>query len=146
MSIKQSVQRYMWPMYLILLFSVAAGTLIVEVGMHTGHSHAESLTSITADVNCGVIKKTINVTISKTTFTPDTVITHLCDKVIFYNATGGIIEIAMGPHKQHIAYPGLSDGVMGPLQSKSLVLVSKGTFPLHEHLKDLVNGTLIIEP
>jgi hypothetical protein len=143
----RKLQFLIWPAYLVVLFTAAASTLVVEVSAHAGHNHQQySPTPVAIDVHCSATKQVITMSITDTTFTPNRVTAHLCDKVIFHNATKGPIDVAMGPHEHHLAYPGLSAALIETGADRSLQLVSKGTFPLHEHLKDVATGTLIVLP
>lgn len=138
---RHSIERLKWAAYVFALFAVAASTLLVELGMH-----AHSVAVVRPDTACSHIGQTQVIAVSAVALYPNNVTAHLCDQLIFHNATNGLIEIAMGPHDQHIAYPGLGDRVLGPGQEQKLLLVSKGTFTLHEHLRDRANGVLTVLP
>lgn len=138
---RHSIERLKWAAYVFVLFAVAASTLLVELGMH-----AHSVAVVGPDVACSHIGQTRAIVVSTVAFSPKDVTAHLCDELIFHNATNGLVEVAMGPHDQHIAYPGLGQRVLGPGQEQKLLLVAKGSFDLHEHLRDRANGTLTVLP
>jgi plastocyanin len=143
MNLKQRLERLAWPAYLTLLICVASGTFIVEASAHAHHHTSEAVTTLAAQ-KCDSVGPTIPVEILASGFAPATITAKRCDTVQFKNSTAKDIIVAFGPHEQHIAYPGLSDSLLRPGSSTSVLVSVPGNYPVHDHIGDVLTGTLIV--
>ena len=154
------LKRFVWPAYVVVLLATAGSTLVVmgthavsgKYGHHTaaapGHSHngnndADAL--IPPDADCQTPGSTINVTVLPKGFSPAGVTAALCDRLVIQNNSDIQVVLAFGRHDHHLSYPGFNEQTVPPGASVSGVLQARGSFELHDHLKDETQAQLTIK-
>lgn len=143
MTIAQKLQPYAWPAYLVALFSVALATLYVLLLMHGPHAHTPAAAVSGNQPECRVTGMTIPVAITGVS-NPAIISAKRCDILIFSNGSSKHVDIAFGPHEEHYPYPGLTSDPLKPGQSSSLVLTKTGSYPIHEHITDVLIARITI--
>lgn len=112
--------------------------------MHT-HGAQHSSAAISASSTCSAPGATHVVVVSPAGFTPDVINVHLCDSLVFRNQTSGPIDVAVGEHEHHSAYPGLTEKQLIPGESTTAIMRAKGSFELHEHVGDVFHAELVVD-
>lgn len=71
---------------------------------------------------------------------PGSVTGKLCDSLTITNMDTVAREISFGPHEVHVPYDGVAERVLNAGQSFTITLNQTGSFHLHDHLHDEVEG------
>ena len=129
---------------LILIFGMGFFTLLAHTVLHAYvHQHTAFTPTI---YTCTTIGQTYEIDIQNNKFIPNTLSIKRCDVVIFKNIQyHGVFLPAFGEHPSHFAYPGFEEKVLGYGQENRLFGTLKGKFSFHEHIKDEIEGTLIVK-
>ncbi len=75
---------------------------------------------------------------------PVSTVAKLCDTLTITNLDDKDRIIAFGPHEQHVTYDGVSERNLGRGQNLTITLVQAGSFRIHDHTDDTVNGTFAV--
>lgn len=95
-------------------------------------------------VNCPKSLNTSRIKIEKQGFNPKITNVHICETVEFINADSIYHEVAFGDHPYHLIYPEFKEKAIAAGKSNSVLLTASGTYKIHDHLNEKVEGTLII--
>jgi plastocyanin len=86
------------------------------------------------------------ITITTTSFSPDTLTIKVGDSVTWTNSDTKLHTVNSDPHPAHTLYPDLNDvGNISAGQSKSFTFTEVGTYKYHDHLNPSLVGTIIVE-
>ena len=95
--------------------------------------------------SCPKPKNKITVSITNDGFIPQTTKAHICDILTFVNSEKReVFQIGFGEHPTHLAYPGYKEKIIGPGEKLSILLTAFGTYQIHDHLKDEIEGKIVI--
>lgn len=129
---------------LVLIFGVGFFTLLAHTVLHASFHQHRGFTPTT--YSCPTIGQTYEIDIQDTKFSPNTLSVKQCDVVVFKNVQQrGLFVPAFGEHPSHFAYPGFEEKVLGYGQKNTLLATMKGKFSFHDHLKDHIDGELIVQ-
>jgi plastocyanin len=78
-------------------------------------------------------------------FVPRTIEGKLCDTLTVKNLDNVDREIAFGAHEDHQPYDGINEKLLSKDQSFKLTFVKAGTYTIHDHLHDEVEGSFIVK-
>lgn len=101
--------------------------------------------AVAADrVTCASSKEAKTITIDMEGFHPEKMTLHACDILTFQNTDTKYHQPAFGAHPKHLIYPGYPDEPLKPGTSRSVILTAIGTFKIHDHIYDELEGELDI--
>ena len=80
--------------------------------------------------------------ISAAGFSPNYVDAKRCDQLVVYNSGSSTHLLALGEHQNHVKYPGYKETVLKPGEHVELVLGADGSYLLHDHLDERLQGRL----
>ena len=96
-------------------------------------------------VLCPKPKNSVTVSITSKGFVPQITKAHTCDTLVFINSEKlSVFQIGFGEHPNHLAYPGYKEKIIGPGEKLSILLTAFGTYQIHDHLKDEIEGKIVI--
>lgn len=96
--------------------------------------------------SCAHNGKSHTIAIQGDSFMPDKLVGNRCDIVTFINNDQHAVYLpSFGDHPHDLHYAGFPDKVLGYNQKESFVAHTEGTFTFHDHLKDQIDGLLIIK-
>jgi hypothetical protein len=84
------------------------------------------------------------IVIEKDILAPTRTVAKLCDTVTVINKDSKTRYMAFGAHEHHIVYDNHDVQVLSASQSFSFTLVDLGTYEIHDHLQDEVQGTFTV--
>ncbi len=94
----------------------------------------------------GNSKKTANVSLTDSGFSPASITIHAGDTVVFTNNSQGRMWVASDPHPTHTDYPGFDEksaAVSGG--SYSFTFTRVGSWGYHNHLNPATRGTVVVK-
>lgn len=127
---------------LLLIYSTGLLTLLMHTLFHA-IVHGESRLAIPYKI-CQHVGKSYTLTIHQQLFIPEKLIVKRCDVIKIINQDQAVYLPAFGDHPHDLDYAGFPGRVLGYGQAESFVVHTPGTYLLHDHLRDHLNGTLII--
>jgi hypothetical protein len=137
-----SQQRYKRPMLLaadVLLVLAMAGTIAHVVLDHRTTAQKEANICIVPGPNH-------EVTLQNDSFSQKQLTVHMCDSITIINKDDALYNLNFGAHDDHIAYPGFTSQIQAKDEAIQIDALQKGTFELHDHIRDNAKLTLTVEP
>ena len=104
----------------------------------------ESKKPATIISDCKQKGKNHTVTLQDNKMLPKHTDAHLCDTLTILNKDPRGRLMAFGVHSRHIHYDGISEKQLGQGQSFSVTLGQTGTYKIHDHLEDEVQGNFTV--
>lgn len=95
--------------------------------------------------HCNSLGPTHTITIEHNAFVPDTLTVKRCDKVEFIDKDHALYLPRFGDHPNDITYTGFPQKVLGYNQSEIFIAHTIGTYNFHDHIKDQIEGVLIVQ-
>lgn len=126
--------------FLILIAFVILG----GYGVSKHFFSAQDATAKAAVVDCKVRGASHVVLIQNDKPNPQHTNGKLCETLTITNADNEIRLMAFGPHENHQPYDGITEKVLGPNQSFTVVLNEVGTYHFHDHIHDEVTGDFTV--
>ncbi len=130
-----------------LLFVAPIGLMIVasmlllykDPGGH-GHSSAAPVET------CQKMGKVLKVTLSDEQYSPNSIQAKRCDVLQVTGVAGQRHQVAFGDHSGHDKYGDYQEKPLEGAQSVDIVLVTAGTFDIHDHFNDEATAKLSVSP
>lgn len=126
---------------LVLYIFLALGYVIV---LHVIH-HTPQLIDNKYLVDCKKSGKLHTVTVTNDRFTPSKIIANTCDRIVFTNKDSVYHQVAFGDHDDHLIYPGFSEKAIKPNSNNTAILKAFGTYKIHDHFYEHLEGEIIIK-
>ena len=95
-------------------------------------------------VSCKISGQKLSVNISSDKMVPEKTVGKLCDTLTITNSDSQTRLIAFGHHDSHKEYDGVTEKILKQGQSFTVSLNEKGTFTIHDHYKDEVEGSFTV--
>ncbi|OGM26233.1 hypothetical protein A2962_04325 [Candidatus Woesebacteria bacterium RIFCSPLOWO2_01_FULL_39_61] len=102
-------------------------------------------TTTSGNANDQTNQEEVNVTLTKSGFSPQTITISQGAKVIWTNESGTTTTVNSADHPTHLKYPPLNLGSFTNGESLSLVFDTPGTYGYHNHLNASQFGTVTVE-
>jgi plastocyanin len=132
---KRIIQYLLLPVYIIVIFAV----FIPHFFLHTPQYVQKNQI-----VACSKSLHTYEVDISESGFSPTVFTLPVCSTITFKNTGTKFHQVAFGDHPTHLLYPFYVEQVLSPNKKISLLLTAFGTYKIHDHLHEELEGELII--
>jgi plastocyanin len=92
--------------------------------------------------------KRVTVTYNGSGFSPSSAQLEVCENLVWSNNSSSQVEIGVDPHPVHSGDKEITDGqfslMVGPGESKTVVVEKAGTFNYHNHLDSGQTGTIVV--
>lgn len=107
--------------------------------------HTPTLVDKKFIVKCAKVGRTFEISVSNKGFSPRIIQVDACDKIIFENTEKkSFFQPAFGDHPVHLAYPGFAEKIIGPGKQNFVIMSAYGTYKIHDHIKDEIEGEIIV--
>lgn len=131
-------QKYI-PIILIAVASISAVAFAVYDTRKTLTSEKSEAAAI-----CKTVGKIHTLNIEDNRFSPSELSLKRCDRIKVVNKDSVARLIALGEHDHHIAYPGFEEQSLGGGDSFTFTADEAGSYLIHDHIHDNVEGTISI--
>ena len=85
------------------------------------------------------------ITFNGTSFMPESITVKSGSQIRFTNRSDDAVDVDSDPHPAHTSNADLNVGVIGPGASKTVTVMKKGTYGIHDHLDSSVTGKITVE-
>ncbi len=130
-------------MFQYFVFVLLAGIILATFLPHL-FIHTASPIDKKNIIACKAIGQTHSVIITNSGFNPQILKAQACDKVIFINRGNVYHQVAFGDHPTHLIYPGFNERAMPVGDKNEVILTALGTYKIHDHIYEELEGSLII--
>lgn len=83
-------------------------------------------------------------TIKNNILEPKNITGRLCDRLTVFNKDNVIRLMAFGKHDHHEVYDGIVSEAIAKNQYLTVILNKSGTYLIHDHIHDSVNGSFTV--
>lgn len=126
-----------------MILAVVGMTAIVVALSNGPNKKAESQSNATL-VSCKSTGQALEINISGDKINPEQTVGKACDTLTITNSDNKTRLIAFGHHDSHKQYDGVTEKVLRQGQSFTVTLNEKGTYTVHDHYDDEVEGTFVV--
>lgn len=122
----------------------ALAVVIIIAGLVLGHVHKKSTTSGNTEMAGSSTSIAATITYSDSGFSPALVTVKANDTVAIKNTSSQDVQLDSDPHPVHTDDTDLNVGQVSPGQTKTFMVMKKGSFGYHNHLDPSQTGRITI--
>ncbi len=131
---------------LVVVAAIAGGAILLtgnkDKNTNTGPNNTNNSSNSDNGENPAA---TETITYTDDGFSPATITVKSGDSIRFVNNSSSTVQPSSGPHPVHTANPELNFPEIAAGQSATMTVTTKGTWSLHNHLKEDHHATIIVE-
>ncbi len=129
-----------------LLFLPIFTAVVILIGIGTFLMGKNATKRETAAVqDCHFKGSAHTVEIKNDRFIPESVNAKICEELTIVNKDDKLRLVAFGVHNQHIYYGGMTEKVLKSDQELTVTLNQAGTYIVHDHLQEEVQGEFSVQ-
>jgi hypothetical protein len=129
---------------LIIPLLIAGGGLVFSAAYASTDQYLNDQRDQTSAKACNGAHATYNITIRDSALLPEHTDAKRCDTLIVTNTDNQVRLIAFGVHERHVAYNGITERLLKQNQSLTVTLDQPGTYTLHDHNQENVEGSFTV--
>lgn len=138
------VQAYLGQ-HRLLRYTAYAMIVATVIGTLGYHAVVRALNTQTLEARpCSKLGPTHEVIVHDTVFQPREVVVARCDQLALINRGHQSHRPVFGEHSKHIIYPSYQERVLKPGQSNSATMSVPGTFAIHDHFDERIEGQVVV--
>lgn len=124
------------------VYAIIVATVIGTLGYH---AVVRALNTETLAARpCPRPGSTNEVVVDDTAFQSREAVVARCDQLMFINRGQRSHRPVFGEHPKHIIYPSYQERVLKPGQSNSATMSVPGTYAVHDHLDESIQGQVVV--